>query len=39
MRVSLTNANGTYEGLGINYALDNAAGLVAGTVNDLKFEF
>ena len=39
MRVSLTTSNGTYEGLGINYALDNAEGLVAGTVNDLKFEF
>ncbi|MBQ8590452.1 MAG: hypothetical protein IJ486_08395 [Firmicutes bacterium] len=39
MHISLTSTNGTYEGLGINYALDNAEGLVAGTVNDLKFEF
>jgi len=39
MRISLTSTNGTYEGLGINYALDNAEGLIAGQVNDLKFEF
>lgn len=39
MRVSLVSTNGAYDGLGINYALDNAEGLVAGTVNDLKFEF
>ncbi|MBO5665820.1 MAG: hypothetical protein J6S45_00060 [Firmicutes bacterium] len=39
MRVSLITTNGAYDGLGINYALDNAEGLVAGAVNDLKFEF
>jgi len=36
--VSLTSTNGTYDGLGINYATDSAEGLVAGMVNELKFE-
>lgn len=39
MRISLAAANGTYEGLGINYALDNAEGLLAGQINEMKFEF
>lgn len=39
MRVSLTATNGTYDGLGINYALDNPEGLVAGQINSLRFEF
>ena len=39
MRVSLMYTNGSYGGLGINYATDDPEGLVAGAVNDLKFEF
>ncbi len=38
LQVSLTSTNGTYDGLGINYAMDNADGLQAGAVNELKFE-
>ena len=36
--VSLTSTNGTYDGLGINYATDSSEGLVAGMINELKFE-
>jgi len=36
--VSLSSVNGSYDGLGINYATDSAEGLVAGMINELKFE-